>query len=164
MQHRTPTDAQTMRKDLSLLLGVPLALGVALLVWLRPWATYEVPAESDIYAVVTGTWDWIGADSICVRDPHTISFSADRQVMVLTHRLAEPDSAGVEQQVFEYDIHEVSRRHVRGLIRGEDRLTESGEPVVWDLVLASRDVYRWHRTDWDEGSYTAAVRRCPVEP
>lgn len=158
------TDNQTMLRELGLLLGLPLALAVTLLVWWRPWVTYEVPPDADIYAVVAGTWDWTGADSLCVRDPHTIAFSPDRQLMVLTHRLPWTDSAGVEHRVAEYDIHEVSRRHVRGLIRGETRRTGTGEPVVWDLVLTSRDAYRWHRTDWLEGAYTAPVRRCPAAP
>jgi hypothetical protein len=70
----------------------------------------------------------------------------------------------VEHRVAEYDIQEVSRRHVRGRIRGETRRTDAGEPVVWDLVLTSRDEYRWHRTDWPPGSDTKSVRRCPATP
>lgn len=154
------TDTQIMLRDLSLLLGVPLALSVALLIWLQPWVKYEIPADTDIYAVVAGTWDWAGADSVCVRDAHTISFSPDQRIMVLTHTLPWTDSEGVEHRVAEYDIQEVSRRHVRGLIRGETRRTDAGEPVVWDLVLRSPDEYRWHRSDWPEGSYTKPVRRC----
>jgi len=162
MPKRRLSDNQAMLRELSLLLGVPLALAVAALMVWRPWVTYEVPLGTDIHAVVAGTWDWVGADSLCVRDPHTISFTPDHRVMVLTHTRPWTDSAGVEHRVAEYDIHEVSRRHVRGLIRGETRRTETGEPVVWDLVLSSRDQYRWHRTDWLEGSYTKPVRRCPV--
>lgn len=164
MQRRTPTDSQAMLKELSVLLGVPLVLAAAVLAWWRPWVMYKVPADSSIYAVVSGTWDWAGADSFCAGDPHTISFSPDQQVMVLTHQLGWTDSAGVEHRIFEYDIHEVSTRHIRGLIRGETRLTDAGKPVVWDLVLTSRDEYRWHRTDWGAGAYTAPVRRCAATP
>ena len=160
MGKRTLTDNQVMLRDLSVLLVGPLALMIALLVWWRPWVTYEVPAGTDIYGVAAGTWDWAGADSFCLRDPHSIAFSSDHRVMVLTQRLPWTDSSGVEHRVAEYDIQEFSRRHVRGRIRGEIRRTEAGEPVVWDLVLTSRDEYRWHRTDWPTGSYTKRVRRC----
>lgn len=155
------SDNQIMLRDLSLLLGVPLGLTGAVLIWWQPWVKYEVPAGTDIYAAVAGTWDWAGADSVCVRDPHTISFSPDQRVMVLTHTLPWTDSEGAEHRVAEYDILEASRRHVRGRIRGETRRTDAGEPVVWDLVLRSRHEYRWHRTDWPKGSYTKPVRRCP---
>ena len=155
-----PSENQVMVRELSVLLGVPLLLAGAVLAWWQPWVKYEVPAETDIYAVVAGTWDWAGADSVCVRDPHTLVFSSDRRVMVLTHTLPWTDDAGHQHRVAEYDIQEASRRHVRGRIRGETRLTDEGEPVVWDLVLLSPDEYRWHRADWPEGSYTKPVRRC----
>ena len=162
MDKRTLSDNQVMLRDLSVLLVGPLVLMLALLAWWRPWVTYEVPAGTDIFGVAAGTWDWAGADSFCVRDPHTIAFSSDQRVLVLTHKLPWTDSSGVEHRVAEYDIQQSSRRHVRGRIRGETRRTEAGEPVVWDLVLTSRDEYRWHRTDWPKGGYTKPVRRCTV--
>lgn len=59
-----------------------------------------------------------------------------------------------------YDIEFVSQSIIRGAIRGETRVTDANEPVVWDLVLTGPDEYRWQRTD-HPGSYTASNRRCP---
>ena len=148
-------------RDLALLLGVPFAGIVILLgVW-QPWRpSFELAGDTDIYAVAAGTWDWAGADAFCQRNPHTISFSADRKVMTYRQSEAWTDGAGVSHQEAEYDLQEVSRRHLRGRIRGELRRTDAGEPVVWDLVLTSDDSYRWHRTDWPFWAYSDDVRRC----
>lgn len=63
-----------------------------------------------------------------------------------------------------YDILGVTRSSIRGAIRGETRLTTSGHPVIWDLVLTGPDEYRWQRTDWAHTpwNYTGSIRRCPV--
>jgi hypothetical protein len=157
----------TMTRDLLLLLGVPGLVTVLLLLWWRPWRPWRSPYEAssavDIFNVASGTWDWTGAHGFCAENPHTITFSADRQLMTITPRIPWTDSAGVEQGPAVYDIQEHTRERIRGQIRGETRLTKSGEPVVWDLVLFSADEYRWHRTDWPPGSYTEKVVRCPTD-
>jgi hypothetical protein len=162
--NRVKTGDDTFYRDVSLLLGIPFILVVLLIVWWRPWKTYEVPASSDIFTAVTGRWDWEGAEGFCERDPHTIAFSPDREVMIITAARPWTDSAGVVHQRTEYDIEEADQNRIRGRIRGETRLTQTGEPVVWDLVLQSPDEYRWHRTDWPGipgVGVTRAIRRCP---
>jgi hypothetical protein len=159
-------DRRAFLRDIGLLVGLPFVASIALLVWVAPWTPrYEVPADTDIFAVATGTWDWTTspADSFCVARRHTIAFSDDRRVMTITQNEPWTDSAGVVHQVSIYDLSEHTRRHVRGQIRGETRLTDAGAPVVWDLVLTSADTYKWHRADWSWSfGYTATVRRCPA--
>ena len=147
-------------RDLALLFGIPLVIIVALVIWWGPRRTYAAPPGSSVFEVATGTWDWEQAEEFCEKNPHTIGFSPDSSVMILTHKEPWTDGAGVEHRVAEYDIWEHTRNRIRGRIRGELRLTESGEPVVWDLVLSSPDAFRWHRTDWVPLSYTPTVRRC----
>jgi hypothetical protein len=154
----------TMIRDLVLLLGLPGLLTVLLLMWWRPWRPpYEARSVEDVFAVASGTWDWSEAEGFCAANPHTITFSDDRQLMTITPLVPWTDSTGVEQGAAVYDIHESTRGRIRGQIRGETRLTKVGEPVVWDLVLFSADEYRWHRTDWPPGSYTNKVVRCPTD-
>lgn len=163
MSNSSP-DLRGLFRDVALVLGIPFVLLVGFLAWWQPWGPdYEVPRETDVFAVAAGTWDWADAEGFCQKNPHTITFSPDRSVMALAHREAWTDSAGVAHRVAEYEIREHSRHHVRGFIRGETRRTEAGELVVWDLVLTSPDSYRWHRTDWPWGSYTNEVLRCPSE-
>jgi len=47
------------------------------------------------------------------------------------------DSAGVVHQVAIYDLSEHSRRHVRGQIRGETRLTDAGTPPVVAIMQST---------------------------
>jgi hypothetical protein len=153
-------------RDLALLLGLPGIVMAVLLAWWQPWRKlaepFEVAGSGDVFAVVSGTWDWEGAEGFCQKDPHTLSFSPDRTLMTLTSREPYTDSAGTVHQVTEYDVQEHSRGRIRGLIRGESRKTAQGVPVVWDLVLVDSNTYRWHRTDWPPGGSTKPIRRCPA--
>jgi len=162
MTSSTP-DRQPFLRDLLLLLGPPLLLLVALLSWWQPWnpKVYAAARAEEVFALVAGTWDWEGADSLCVANPHTISFSPDHQVMYLAHRRPWTDSTGAAHRVAEYDIREFTPSRIQGLIRGETRRTDQGQPVVWDLVLTSRDSYAWHRTDWPPAGRTKEIHRCP---
>lgn len=154
-------EENTFLRDLALLIGLPLVGVIALLAWQRPWnAGYEVTGDTDVFAVAAGTWDWTGAEGFCADNPHTISFSPDRSVMTIVPRKPWVDSSGVETAKAEYDIQGHDENHIRGLMRGETRLTDSGEPMVWDLVLTSGASYRWRGTEWVPGGYTDEVRRC----
>ncbi|HET7553399.1 MAG TPA: hypothetical protein VFK04_19045 [Gemmatimonadaceae bacterium] len=151
--------------DTAILVALVAVIG-GLVAWWAPWKPdYEVPADTDIFTVASGTWAWstAPADSFCVTRRHTVAFSPDRSIMTITQGEPWTDSAGVVHQVAVYDIMEHSRHHVRGQIRGESRLTANGTPVVWDLVLSSADSYHWHRADWPSFSYTASIQRCPEE-
>src|SRR5690349_18055410 len=102
---------------------------------LRPPRRYEVPPGGDVYAVVSGTWNWADRTRGCDDNPFTLSFSPDRETMLL--RYARPPEGGVRE--VRYELRAVTRSGVRGAITGETRLTPAGEPVVWDLVLTSPD-------------------------
>lgn len=46
---------------------------------------------------------------------------------------------------------------------GEQRLTPTGEPVAWYLLMPDRDSFYWVREDWvlsEPGARTAMWRRC----
>ena len=157
-------DKRAFRRDLLKLLGIPFIGLAAVVAWWRPWVpvTYSAPTAEGFFTIASGAWDWEGADSLCVANPHTISFSPDHAVMYLAHRVPWTDSAGKEHRVAVYDIQDHSPSQVRGLIRGETRRTEAGDPVVWDLILTSPNSYAWHRTDWPSSGRTKGVRRCPA--
>jgi hypothetical protein len=121
-------------------------------------------SAQDIFTLAMGTWDRARGDSTCMGNTHEISFSDDRQQMVLTFE--EPiDTTG--QRVYRYEIRGVGPEvlppltHViRAFMIGETRKTDAGELVVWDFVLATRNRYHWHRTDWPSLGITGAVVRC----
>ena len=125
----------------------------------RPVQRYEMPERDDVYGVVSWTWNWAGRRGTCRDNPHTITFSPDRGTMVLSYARAIDDD---ERREFAYELRGTTRSGVRGRIPGETRLTDNGEPVVWDLVLTSSDSHRWHTTDWLDGVFTPEVVRCTV--
>lgn len=143
----------------ALVLG-PTLIAALVATYMYATRTYEVPAETDIFTVVTGKWAWTTADSNCRTDPHTITFTSDRRGMIITEANPYRLSDGRLDTVAFYDILAHDRRSIRGAIRGETRLTDDSQLVVWDLVLRSRDRYSWHRTDWEPGAYTRDIERC----
>lgn len=113
-----------------------------------------------IFELLTGTW--VGPEpGTCDDNPHSISFDAARTSMVLTYRRPFDGPLGFAG-VFRYDILDVADRNLRAAIVDppETRRTSAGDLVVWDLVVVTQDVYRWHRTDWAPGLSTSDVRRC----
>ena len=135
-------------------------LGIAFLVYafvgLIP--DYEVPEGVEVFEVAAGVW--ASDATACDEQPQAITFSPDRSQMFITWMDKAPDSTGTRKRRSTYDILEHSAGHIRGAIIGETRMTDAGDPVVWDLVLRSEDVFTWHRTDWPEYSYTSDMERC----
>ena len=119
---------------------------------------YAVPEGMSIESVTEGVWDWRGRSGTCRDNPHTISFSRDHKYMVLT--FAHPIDSTTGDREARYEVRGRTRTSIRGFIIDETRRTDAGDLVVWDLVLTSRDSYRWHRTDWPAGAYTGEVIRC----
>lgn len=138
--------------------AVILIGGPAGWVVLRASDTYKVPAGTQIADVVSGTWAWV--DASCEEDTQRISFSPDQSEMYIAHSRSFRGVDGVEDSITSYRVVGKMRDRVRGQIPGESRLTASGEPAVWDLVLLDQNTFVWHRTDWMPGSYTKEMLRC----
>ena len=131
---------------------------IALLQSLFGVRPYDVPAGTDIFTVVEGTWDWSGSPGVCRDNPHRITFSSDRREMVLAFEQPLDSVSGV--RTASYDIRDTTRHSIRGFMAGETRQSTTGGLIVWDLVLTSPNSYRWRGTDWPRGSYTPEVVRC----
>lgn len=114
------------------------------------------PTDRDVFEVAAGTWGWTTGDDDCARNPHIIEFSADRQAMTLSY----PESKGDSISSWIYDIIEHEPGRIRAAIRGEQRRTDAGVPVVWDLLLRGPNLYVWHRSDWPALASTGLIQRC----
>lgn len=124
------------------------------------------PAQSrkpSVYGLAEGTWDYAHGDSTCLGNRHTISFSPDRKEMLLTFE--QPADSATNQRVFRYRITAAGAGIladlpfvIRAKMEGETRKTNSGELVVWDLVMATPNRYHWHRTD--SPGVGGAIVRC----
>lgn len=117
------------------------------------------------FKMAVGTWDFAHGDSTCIGNTHTISFTPDRQTMILTFNA--PRDTTRASRLATYNVLSAGRGHfldyphtIRGAIDGETRRTATGDLVVWDLVIVTPNRYHWHRTDWPEDGMTGAVIRC----
>jgi hypothetical protein len=156
-----PAKRSTVLRDLALLYGIPFVLAVILIgVFWRPFDRYAPEPPLTVFDVAPGTWDWESKGAWCAKFPHTIAFSPDHAVMYLRYAHLAADTAGAGPHEYVYDIQSSTKNSVRGLIRGEKRMTPAGVPVVWDLVLDSDHEYVWHRTDWSFWETTGKNVRC----
>jgi len=113
--------------------------------------------DNDLPRHLTGRWDWSNRAHPCGDSAHVITFSPDRRTMTIAMPARPPRDTGWSAT---YDLLSLEPSRLRGVIRGEERRTKDGKPVVWDLVMTGPDEYRWHRTDWPSYSFTATIRRC----
>ena len=154
-----PSSIHSILPRAAIALALPaLVVGVGL--YIRNSRPYVVPANRDIFDVVTGRWAWTDDSVRCRLNWHDISFSKDHRVMTIAHSKSFKRPNGRLDSLTVYDIQAHTASWIRGAIRGEQRLTADGRPVVWDLVLRSPNRYMWHRTDWLLGQYTSAIERC----
>ena len=121
-----------------------------------------VSVQSDlggpIREVLVGNWQWKGIP--CDEAP-SYSFSNDGAFMyVRSERGMKMGDASKSYTDVTYMILDESSHVLRTQIDGEDRRTERGDIVVWDLVMLSQNGFCWHRTDWPAGSCTKVLRRC----
>ena len=127
-----------------------------------------LPEQTDAattYGLLEGRWSWEGGEEECKSGVHTLTLSSDRRTLDLRYP-ARVDSAGNVEQV-RYRVVEAGPQilpwaphAIRLEMEAEDRRTDAGVLVVWDLIFLSRDRYHWHRTDWDVGGMTGAIIRC----
>ena len=116
------------------------------------------PAE--LRALLVGTWDWGGTDKPCKENPHSIEFAADGSALIVRHPKGAALGSKVLHKELVYKILDEGPNFLRMRIEGEDRKTEEGKPVVWDIVLLERDKYCWCRTDLPDNACSKAVLRC----
>jgi hypothetical protein len=91
---------------------------------------YRAPSEDAVFDVATGVWDWQSHEGFCKDNPHTVAFTPDRKVMVITSRRPWSDTAAADDRVAVYDISEHTASYIRGHLRDETRTTASGKDVV----------------------------------
>ena len=123
-----------------------------------------------IFEQLVGTWGWRGVrGSDCNDNPHTISFSDDYRTMILTsrHPVERPAGSqpGTNPLETRYEVREQKPHSLRVFIVDppETRLGPDRQPVVWELVLADKNRYRWRATHWQPGQYTRDLVRCKVK-
>lgn len=110
-------------------------------------------------ARVFGVWDWEG-ENMCRTNTHTITFYEDGEVLVLTFQHPITTASQSKRAMYRYQIVGGEGNSIVGMMEGEDRSTDAGEPVVWTLKMFTPNQYRWQRNDWGSNRYTRAVVRC----
>ena len=124
-----------------------------------PKNTVPPPQNLNARSTVLGVWDW-GDEDACQENTHTISFADGGETLVLTHQYPLMTQEQTERFVYRYQIVESGGNSITGIMEDEDRVTDSGETVVWTLTMFTPNRYHWQRTDWESNRYTRGVVRC----
>jgi hypothetical protein len=122
-----PSEKSGLAKDLIVILGLPALLlsAGAWYYWETIFPVYRAPSEDAVFDVATGVWDWQSHEGFCKDNPHTVAFTPDRKVMVITSRRPWSDTAAADDRVAVYDISEHTASYIRGHLRDEARTTAS---------------------------------------
>lgn len=118
-------------------------------------------SAQELRQLLTGTWGWDEAQ--CAEGPYHVSFSDDGAIMYFdtddeTMITAE---GGEARKRIVYQILWEADGVLRAVIEGEDRRTESGHVVGWDLRMIDEAHFCWHRWDWPRDACTQALIVCP---
>lgn len=117
----------------------------------------EFAKSVDLFEFIPGRWDYTGDAPACTIAPFTLEVADDRSRFTIS---PEPTEEVADPQASVYDVLDVKPGFLRSRIIGEKRLTDDGEPVVWDIIPLDESSFCWRRTDWAENSCTAPVIRC----
>jgi hypothetical protein len=99
-----------------------------------------------------GSWGWSEGNGTCDKNPHTIRFSEDQTLMYYNWRHTHKEVT--------YNILYADKRSFTSIIKGEERHTESGDKVIWQLNVIDRNTYCWRRTDWPSHACTPNIVQC----
>jgi hypothetical protein len=120
-----------------------------------------IPLEKNsvpIRSIVKGSW---GIEKECNLGFGALySFSEDGAKMFVKAPPGGLSVGGELREMITYQVLAENENTLRMVIENEERRTESGHVVVWDLVLINKDSFCWHREDWQPGSCTKILKQC----
>lgn len=102
-----------------------------------------------------GVWGWPEGENTCPLNPQRLEFSTDNETV--TFRWDHTHDPAVYRILY----HDSSS--ITMLLVGEDRLTDSGDSVVWQLLVKGEDRFCWRRTDWPSYACTPDLQKCESE-
>ena len=110
----------------------------------------DLPALADILS--KGEWGWPEGENTCPLNPQRLEFSQDSET--LTIRWSHTHDPAV------YRILYNDSDSITMFLNGEDRVTDSGGKVIWQLRVMGEDRFCWRRTDWPGYACTSDLQRC----
>src|SRR5436305_195849 len=127
-----------------------LAAAAAATAPVQPGAT----GASDPFVLVPGIWDWANRPGSCQDNPQTLTLSADRTEVKLEFKKPVTNAAGKQQKSEVYKILDARARLLHTVVIGEPRKDPKGQPLTYDLLVASDNSFCWHRRDRPQGQCT----------
>lgn len=112
-----------------------------------------------VRSVLTGNWGWNERE--CEEAPSKVTFSEDGALMFFSSDAGlVMNREGRVSSKLTYGIIAEHEKGLRAVIIGEERRTDRGDVVLWDLLLISDTRFCWHREDWPNNRCTKALIRC----
>ena len=121
-----------------------------------PFSSFGAPATGYNLLQMTQlledtTWGWTDEAPVCQKRVREFRFNSD---------ISEMSNSQLGGKIDVYQVLSNTNNSITMQIYGENRLTKTGEPVIWELRFDGPDKFCWHRLDWLEQSCTASLIRC----
>lgn len=116
-------------------------------------------ADVDPLAALSGHWRIVDSVTGEVRldcdGAQIFTVAPDRKTVLLTEK-------GADDWSIRYIVLHGERNRILMFIENEDRMTESGDPLLWWAYFDGPDRFTWRQYHWSPNSRTVAEwRRCP---
>jgi hypothetical protein len=112
----------------------------------------------DVFSKVAGTWEWKDLIGTERSNPYTIVFTDKNRAAVFTLNNPSKRIDGRSGNTYTYKILHHDEKSITMSLDGETRKTQTGDFVVWTIVLIEPDVYCWRRSDWQLTSCSKPVQ------
>ena len=120
-------------------------------------------AQADIFDRMTGSFGLpdVIAES-CAANPVFSSFSPNLGRVNFSWGRPVPSYTGAMITAYGGTVVRLDGQSLIMLRDDETRLTEAGEPVLWEMRATDNpDGYCWHRLDWDPAQCLQVIRCVP---
>ena len=110
-----------------------------------------------MFNLLDGKWSFGAHDC---QNPFVFAVASDKKSIKVTYKIFDKETNKETDKEFTYEVIKADKLKIRAQVENEKRLTDDGKPIIWDFYFFSKDVFRWHRTDWKDNSFTPQATRC----
>ncbi|OUR65494.1 hypothetical protein A9Q79_00410 [Methylophaga sp. 42_25_T18] len=121
------------------------------------------PLTGKVFSQVSGKWDMVGNSGFCKSgtDIEEIRFSNDNRTAYFGRPIPPIDDEGNPISSYTYQVLYNDENSITMIVNGEDRLTETGDRMVWVLIMIDSDHFTWRATHWNMDARSQLImKRC----
>ena len=115
-------------------------------------------SDKNIFERVTGTWAWTKPGKDCKSQPSDYIFGSNNKTMQIIGAKPTKMHDRTTRDYVNYKVISSDNTSITMSMENETRKYKSGKPIVWKLVLVSKDKFFWEVVDRPGRQFGPLVR------